>query len=410
VVPALLDLSFVEAASGHSGGPIRALLVISNLEYGGAQRQVVEIANNADPGSLDLHLCSLSGYVPLACDLAQPARLHVVQKRFKFDLTVVPRLARLLRSLRTDVVHGYLFDAEIATRLAGRLAGTPLVVGSERNTDYYLKPRQLAAYRLTRSMVDLVIANSRAGAEYNRRTLGHAPEVYRVVHNGVDVQRFAPRDGGAARRELGIASDERVVGMFASFKEQKNHPLFFAAARRVLARLPRARFLLVGEELYAGMHGSGEYRRRMDRLVEESGIRERCLFLGNRPDVERLYCACDVTVLPSLFEGTPNVLLESMACEVPVVATAVSDNAYIVPEGRAGYLVPLGDDLALAERVCRLLEDETLRATMGKAAREWTLREFSSAQLVRKTEAVYRQGLEQRMARMAGARSSRARP
>jgi len=393
-VPALLDLSRVDPGPANASGPIRALIVISNLEYGGAQRQVVEIANNADPRRLEVHIGSLSDYVPLASDLKDPSRLHVIQKRFKFDLTVVPRLARLLRSLGAHVVHGYLFDAEIATRLAGRLARTPLVVGSERNTDYYLKPRQLAAYRLTRGLVDLVIANSRAGAEFNRRTLGHDPGIYRVVHNGVNVARFSPRDGREARRELGLTEREPVVGMFASFKQQKNHPLFFAAARRILARLPETRFLLVGEELYAGMHGSGEYKRRMDELVEETGIRHRCLFLGNRADVERLYCACDVTVLPSLFEGTPNVLIESMACGVPVVATSVSDNAYIVPEGVAGYLVPLGDEGALAERICRLLEDETHRAELSRNARAWTLQEFSSVQLARKTEAVYREALE----------------
>jgi hypothetical protein len=135
VVPALLDLSRRDIGLADSDGPIRALIVISNLEYGGAQRQVVEMANNVDPRRIELHLGSLSDYVPLASDLADRSRLHVIEKRFKFDLSVVARLARLLRSVDAHVVHGYLFDAEIATRLAGRLAGTPLVVGSERNTD-----------------------------------------------------------------------------------------------------------------------------------------------------------------------------------------------------------------------------------------------------------------------------------
>lgn len=373
--------------------PIRVLFVISNLEYGGAQRQVVEIVNNLEPRRAVARVCSLSDYVPLAGDLRARDELHVVSKRFKFDATVVPRLARLLRAFRADVVHGVLFDAEIASRLAGGLARTPLVVGSERNTDYRLKRVQLAAYRVTRSLVHLVVANSRAGADFNQRVLGHDPGVYRVVHNGVNVERFAPRDGRDARAELGIADGEHVVGMFASFKEQKNHPLFFEAARRVLARRPRTRFLLVGEELFGGMHGSGEYRRRMDAMVETLGIRERCLFPGNRKDVERLYCACDVTVLPSLFEGTPNVLLESMACGVPVVATAVSDNAYVVPDGRVGYLTALGDPDGLADRVVRLLGDDAHRAGLGRNARAWIEEEFSSSRLARKMEAVYREGL-----------------
>jgi glycosyltransferase involved in cell wall biosynthesis len=375
---------------------IRVLLVISNMEYGGTQRQVAELVNNFDDRRVDARICSLSHYVPLGARLQRPERLHVVRKLFRFDLSVVPRLARMLRAFRADVVHGFLFDAEIASRLAGRLAATSLVVGSERNANYRLKPQQLAAYRLTRSMVDLVVANSHAGAEFNREKLGQDPSVYRVVHNGVDVERFAPGDGLVVRRELGIAKDEGVVGMFASFKEQKNHPLFFAAARQVLDRRPNTRLLLVGEQLYDGMHGSADYRARMDGVVADLGLRDRCLFLGNRLDVERLYRACDLTVLPSLHEGMPNVLLESMASGVPVVATAVSDNPYVVRDGETGYVVPLGDSEGLADRVVRLLQDSALRSRMARAAREWIEEEFSCSRLALKMEGVYRESLRTR--------------
>src|SRR5262245_46496484 len=141
--------------------PLRVMLLISNLEFGGAQRQVVELANHLDRARFEPHVASLSDYLPLADGLRCP--LHVVQKRFKYDLTVVPRLARLMRRHRIDLVQSYLFDADIAARLAGRWAGAA-VVNAERNTDYALKPQQAAAYRLTRGLVDLVIANSRAGA------------------------------------------------------------------------------------------------------------------------------------------------------------------------------------------------------------------------------------------------------
>lgn len=373
-----------------SSGPVRVLVVISNLEYGGAQRQVIELANQLDPARFDAHVCSLSDYTPLANLLADAdRRLHVVRKTFKFDVTVVLRLARLMERLGIDIVHSFLFDAEIASRLAGRLSGIPIIVGSERNTDYHLKRRQLAAYRLTRGCVDLVIANSNAGADFNSRTLGFDRNRYRVVHNGVDVTRFRPGDGKEARVRLGIEEDERVVGIFASIKRQKNHLLFFRAAREILDRFPRARFLVVGDMLYAGMHGSDEYKVEVEKLVDELLVRDRCLFLGNRDDVELLYRACDVTVLPSLFEGTPNVLLESMACGVPVVASDVSDNAYIVPDGRAGRIVPIGDPKFLADRVCELLVDEERRREMGRAAREWVSGEFSTRALATKVGDIY---------------------
>ena len=131
----------------------------------------------------------------------------------------------------------------------------------------------------------------------------------------------------------------------------------------------------------------------MDSLVDELRIRDRCTFLGNRDDVDRLYPACDVTVLPSLFEGTPNVALESMACGVPVIATDVSDNSVIVPDGVAGFIVPIGDEAALASRVARVLGDRDLRLRMGVAARSWVEHEFSTARLSDKTETIFRDAL-----------------
>jgi glycosyltransferase involved in cell wall biosynthesis len=375
--------------------PHPVVLVIDNLEYGGAQRQVVELANHIDSSRFDVHICSLSDYVPLADRMVdRQRRLHIITKRWKFDVTVVPRLTKLLHQLKADIVHGYLFAAEIAARLAGRLAGTPLIFGSERNTDYLLKRRQLIIYRLTRGCMDLILANSNAGMQFDCRLFGYHPSQCRVVHNGVDTQRFQPHDEQSLRRELGIGDAEYVVGMFASFKEQKNHPLFFGAARRVLQRFPQTRLLLVGDELYGGMYGSDDYKRNMDGLVDKLGIRERCLFLGNRRDVDRLYCVCDLTVLPSLFEGTPNVALESMACGVPVIATQVSDNAQIIPDGRVGYLIPLDDEVALFERICQLLEDNAGRLQMGQEARTWVESEFSIARLVDKTARVYQDALD----------------
>jgi len=375
--------------------PHPVVLVIDNLEYGGAQRQVVELANHIDPSRFDIHICSLSEYVPLAERMVDSERrLHVITKRWKYDVTVVPRLAMLLHRLKADIVHGYLFAAEIAVRLAGRLARTPLIFGSERNTDHFLKRRQLLTYRLTRDCMDLLVANSHAGAQFDCRLLGYCPSQCRVIHNGVDTQRFRPHDEQALRRELGIDDQEFVVGMFASFKKQKNHQLLFRATRRVLQRLPQTRLLLVGDELHGGMYGSDNYKRDMDRLVDELAIRERCLFLGNRRDVERLYCVCDLTVLPSLFEGTPNVALESMACGVPVIATQVSDNELIIPDGRAGYLITLGDEIALTEKICQLLEDSSRRLQMGREARAWVEEQFSLARLVEKTARVYQDALE----------------
>ncbi len=217
--------------------------------------------NNADPAVGEIHLCSLSEVVPLGANLRDPTRLHVVPRRSKFDLSVVSRLVSLIRELRIDVVHGFLFDAEVATRLAGRRARIP-VIGSSATPTTSSAAMPRIAYRLTRSKVDLVVANSWAGAAFNSRYLGHPASIYRVVHNGVDTQRFQPRPREIVRTELGLEPDAPVLCMVASFKAQKNHPLLLKALRALSPRHPRLRVLLVGDVLAGGLYGSDEYARR----------------------------------------------------------------------------------------------------------------------------------------------------
>jgi glycosyltransferase involved in cell wall biosynthesis len=374
--------------------PIRVLLTISNLEYGGAQRQVVELANGLNARGIEAHVCCLSDYVPLARFIEhRPCCPHVVEKRHKFDLTVVPRLAALIRSLGVNIIHAFLFDAEIAGRLARGLAGSVAFVGSERNTNYASKWRHTAALRVTGHYVDALVANSHSGKYFQIRTFGVPDERIFVVHNGVDTQRFAPQMREGLRTRLGVPPSAPVVGMVASFKRQKNHAMFFRMARRVLKRFPQTRFLCAGAQLHGGLQRSGDYAREMAEAIQVMGLFDRVLLLGNRDDLPDLYNACDVTVLTSQREGTPNVLLESMACGVPVVATDVSDNAIVAPDGQVGYIVPYDDDVAMAEHVMQLLGDEALRHRLGCAGREWVQERFSIPALVAKTCDVYRRVL-----------------
>ncbi len=191
------------------------------------------------------------------------------------------------------------------------------------------------------------------------------------------------------REKLALPPGCPVIGAFANFKQQKNHAMLFRAFRLVLDSFPDARLLLVGDRPVDSPDEAGSYQTQLDRLVDELQIRDRCLFLGHQKDVEHLYPACDVTALSSLHEGTPNVLLESMACGVPVVATDVCDNRYIIRDGEVVYLVAVGDEVTLADRMRFLLGNSSLRQEMGRNARRWVLEEFSSRRLAEKVEAVY---------------------
>lgn len=374
----------------HEGPRLNVLLLISSLEHGGAERQVIELANQLDERRFDTTVCSLSAHVPLASALRDAdSRLHVIPRRSRLDTRIVFRVARLMKERRIDLVHAFLFDAEIIGRLAAFWARVPAVIASERNTDYQRPMLHYLGLKATQPLFDVMIANSESGKRFNIRTLGLPPGRIHVIRNGVDIMKFRPFIEVGVRRGWGIPITAPLVGMVAAFKQQKRHGDFFRMAKLVLQRFPEARFVCVGEPLRDNLQGAGVYHREMLATVSALGLKQRVIFAGCRKDMPEVYNACDVTVLTSSREGTPNVLLESMACGVPIVATNVADNIHLVPGGDMGSIVEVGETEAMAERVCKLISDPHRRKEKGRSAREWVIREFSTIALARKTEAVY---------------------
>jgi glycosyltransferase involved in cell wall biosynthesis len=302
--------------------------------------------------------------------------LSIVAKKGRFDISVIFRVAEVLRQRKIDVVHAFLFDAEVITRLAARFTKVKLVVASERNTNYSQPGFQKLALKVTQPFFDVMIANSEAGKQFNVTTRGIRSERIEVVRNGVDVKRFSPNPtaGAAIRAELKIPASDPVVGMVGSFKYQKGHEFFLRMAAEVLKEFPNAWFLVLGE---VPERASPVYYQETMALAKSLNLGDRCRFLGARNDMDAVYNSFDVMTLLSRHEGTPNVVLEAMASGVPVVATDVSDNRFIIEEGMTGHIVPVGEVALPAARVSALIRNPEGRRTMGEKARAHVCREFS---------------------------------
>lgn len=347
------------------------MLLTSSLHFGGAERQVVDLAKHLDRERFEPLLCCLDGTRTLFDLNPSPTPIVMARRRAKLDLLPLGTVAWTLWRRSIDVVHSFLFDAEIVGRLAGRLTKVPAVIASERNSDYPPMPLKDRLQRMTRPFVDLVIANSNAGKQYAANHLGFQADRVAVVHNGVDTERFTPGEPSLARDHLGIPADASVIGMFASFKEPKNHAMYFRVARRILDRHPNTWFLCVSYLPWFpwGHRPTDQYRASLRALLADAALGPRMQILTNRTDVEQLYRACNLTVLTSRREGTPNVVLESMASGVPVVATDVADNALLLDHFSGGGVVPLNDDAAMADRVCHLLSDPAALRAASACAR-----------------------------------------
>ncbi|MCG6201301.1 glycosyltransferase [Psychromonas antarctica] len=373
---------------------IKVLIVISNMEFGGAQRQIVELVNNVDQEKFEIHVCSLSEYAPLAEQFNDGVYFSIVDKKKKFDFSVVTQLSHMIKKYSIDIIHSYLFDAEIACRLAAFISFSGVkVIGSERNTNYNLRIHQKIAIALTKYFVDIIIANSTTGAIFNSKLSRLTIDKYRVIYNGVNTEKFTLKNKNETKKNLNLPLNNQIIGMFASFKNQKNHPLLLQAFSEILPKHPNTTLLLVGDKLHGGMHGSDDYNRLIHNMITDLNLHDNCVCLGNRVDVENIYPACDFTVLPSLYEGTPNVLLESMACGKPVIATDVSDNAKIITNNINGLLIESENKAQLKNALIIMLDEHNIEK-MTTEARSSIMNRFSSKILATNTQNVYIEALK----------------
>jgi glycosyltransferase involved in cell wall biosynthesis len=234
-----------------------------------------------------------------------------------------------------------------------------------------------AMARWTDHFVTVSECDRRRGVE-----LGLFPEERAtVIRAGIDLAAFSTASGGAAVRELlGIPSQAPLVTQIGNFKPQKAPLDFVRVAAVVAAQCPEAWYVMVGD---------GPLRPAAEELARSLGVADQMVFCGWWDDVPALLETTTVSVLTSVHEGLPCSVVEALAAGVPVVATAVDGTPEVIAPGVNGYLAPVGDIGALAQFVCRLLNDPDERARMADAAREG-LGDFDRDFMVQQQEELYR--------------------
>ncbi len=302
-------------------------------------------------------------------------------------LPAVFRVARHLRRWQADVVHCHLPLTGVVGRLAGRLARVP-VVYTEHNLMERYHPLTRRANRWTWGSQSMVVAVSAEVIEsIERHVNGSVP--LRVVLNGIRFDGFQPRLDSRleVRQRLGIPPTAPVVGTVAVFRRQKRLDLWLTTARQALEQRPDLHFILVGD---------GPMRGELERLVPSLGLEGQVHFVGLQEQTQPFFSAMDVFLMSSRFEGLPLALLEAMAAELPVVATAVGGVPEVVVDGKTGVLVPPDEPAEAAEALLKLLSEPEGRKTMGRAGRERVEAQFSMARMVRELESIYLEVLARR--------------
>jgi len=377
--------------------------LITDSGIGGAEKIMAELASRLDPERFPCRVVALKEPGATAQKLIESGiqvdSLHLPARVTRgVLLTEAPwallRLLKLIRSFRPQVLHCWLFQANLMGRVAARLAGLPVNLSGLRVIEME-RQGQYRPDRLTRGLVTRYVAVCEAVARHYQTMLRLPPEKITVIPNGVEPVAEGENDRERARRELGIPDGRPVIGFLGRLHPQKGVDLLLEAFTDVALRHPRALLIIAGK---------GPMMAELVDKTNRRRIQDQVRFLGESDDPDQFLAALDLLALPSRWEGMPNAALEAMARGRPVVATRVGGTPELVVSGginrphpdETGLLVAPGDVGEMARAILALLADPGRAAAMGQRARARARSEFSLAAMIQKYCELYQELLRPR--------------
>ena len=387
---------------------LKILYVVTQGELGGAQRYVFDLARNLDKSAYEVTVSAGTEKPELPMLLQQHGikvktvrhlrrNIHPLE-----DLLAIRELYELLKEIRPDIFHLNSSKAGVLGSFAAGLLGLKRVVftahgfaflepGSWPRRQVYFWAEKLAT--LFRKKIICV-------SDYDRQAAIRAglcpPEKLVTIHNGTDPSTPSAKADSAQ----GIISlvpelarppkpgegwvEGLTIGTIANLYATKGLKYLVETAKRVVAKFPAARFVVIGE---------GREREKLESQISSLKLKDQFFLVGEKKDAARYLSSFDIFVLPSLKEGFPYTILEAMRAGLPIVATAVGGIPEAISSGREGLLVRPREPQALAEAILRLLRNPELAATLGRNARE-KVKQFSLQRMLQKTEEVYREVMD----------------
>ncbi len=373
--------------------PPRVYQVLVGLALRGAEVHAIRLASRLRELGCASGLIFNHDLEPAADARRRGLDVHVIQKHGRGDPTVIPRLARLLRRLRPDLIHTHLLNGNFYGRLASIFVPRLAVVSTVHNYgDAMVQVRNEGERKLiwrldiwTSVLSDEVIAVTESLRD---KLIADGLSARRVVAilNGVDTDRFDPATvkRGPARESLGVDPASFLLASAGRLVPPKGFDRFLEVVARLRERGVNASALVLGD---------GPEREALVALANRLGLERRAFFPGYRDDLEQLYADIDGFVLCSETETTSLVTLEAMAMEKPVAVWAVGSLPEVLAGEAAGFLVPHGDVTGLVDAVQRFATDPSRAAAMGKAGRSVVVERFSEHAQIAATVAVYRRAL-----------------
>ncbi len=374
-----------------SANKINLLYVVTKLELGGAQKQLLSLIRGVNKERFNLLL--FTGLEGLLVKEASSIP-HLKLERCRFlkrlihplkDLLALIHLYSFIKKNNIGIVHTHSSKAGILGRLAAWLAGVKVIIHTVHGWSFhdyqpfFLRKLFVLLERFSALFTDKLIVTAYYDQAKGLKNRVGVQGKYSLIRYGIDYAEFDTNDS-SVRWELGLDNNDLLVGMIACFKPQKCPQDFIKLACLVKRSIPKVKFILVGD---------GILRTKIERLISNSNLGENVILTGWRRDIPRVLSTFDVFVLTSLWEGLPITVLEAMAAGKVVIATDTGGIREVVNQGKTGFLVQPHDLEGLAKKLVSLLMENELRMRIGRLAKENLKDDFSVKNMINNTELLY---------------------
>lgn len=361
------------------------MFVVTSLIIGGAERQLVQLLSRISRKDFEPLVVCLKEPGVLAAELIQrdiPVYSRLL--RNKYDLRVIPRLLSIIRKEKIHILWARsLGDKLFWGRLAGKLAGVPVILGSIHFMGSKGQKKSIIG-PLNKSLTpftDRIIAVSENQKQYLIEEEGLPPGKIVVVFNGIDLEAFKPtRDPQEVKKQLDLPKDYALIGQTAKLRPEKGHRLLLQAAKGVVQQKQKVIFLLIGD---------GPERPALEDACRTLKLGSAIRFLGDRNDLPDLINILDMGTLSSPMETFPNALLEYMALAKPVIAPNIGGVPEIITDQAHGLLFSPGEAGSLEKSILELLADPEKAKQMGEAGAKRVGNLFSLEMNVKKIEQLF---------------------
>lgn len=362
-----------KAATRPRTSPLRVKFLVTSLPVGGAEILLLNLVQGMHPDAFDVEIVCMKEQGEMGGRFANEVLVHSNQLSGRYDIGVLWKLRQLFRGTTDAVITVGAGDKMFWGRLAARLAGVPVVCSALHSTGW---PDGIGRLnRMLTPITDGFIACARQHADFLASGENLPADKIHMIPNGVDTNRFKPdrSQREILRDELRLPAAAQLVGIVAALRPEKNHVQFIEAAKLVIQSAPNTHFVIVGD---------GPERKAIELAASAHGIRPHIHLLGSRSDTPQVLAGLDVFCLTSKNEANPVSILEALATEIPVVSPDVGSVNETVHHAQTGFLTKPLCARATAEALLRILEDQSLASSMGKAGRELVCASWSSNAMV----------------------------